>query len=426
MKIADTLDVLNDLQQSNAALQIVLISDLQQGSQLEALQAYEWQEDVQLAVRTVAVADPTNANVQLIAGENETETDNHQRARVSNASDSSREQFDLVWLGNDRVPTDNISVYVPPGETRVVRIPLRELHQQIETEAETTPQSQRSRANLTNADGPPPTQEINRLQLSGDNCEFDNTFYFTPLRQEDLIAVYIGRDRVDDPQGLPYFLERALIEDSQRKVTLKCQTADQSLSLPGDGVTRLVVVSDRLAADQLDQLQEYVNDGGTLLFVLTDAAPVTSLAKLLQQDELGVEEATGDYVMFGEIDFSHPLFNRFADPRYNDFTRIRFSKHRRLTFPESSSVQVVARFDNGDPGVLEQLSGTGRLIVLTSGWHPADGRFALSSKFVPFIAALLDKNGVFEPPRLDYRVNERVSLPPRVDATSTTRQVHQT
>jgi len=37
-----------------------------------------------------------------------------------------------------------------------------------------------------------------------------------------------------------------------------------------------------------------------------------------------------NYAMFAEIDFKHPLFAPFADPRFSDFTKIHIWKYRKL------------------------------------------------------------------------------------------------
>ena len=42
------------------------------------------------------------------------------------------------------------------------------------------------------------------------------------------------------------------------------------------------------------------------------------------------EAAVANYAMFGQMDFTHPLFAPFSDPRFGDFTKIRFWKHRKL------------------------------------------------------------------------------------------------
>jgi len=95
-------------------------------------------------------------------------------------------------------------------------------------------------------------------------------------------------------------------------------------------------------------------------------------------------------LLLGEIDFSHPLFAPFANPRYSDFTKIHFWKHRSLELKESAHTKVVAKFDSGEPAIVERAQGRGRVIVFASGWQPAESQLALSTKFVPMLGALLD------------------------------------
>ncbi|MBL9202774.1 MAG: BatA domain-containing protein, partial [Opitutaceae bacterium] len=46
---------------------IILISDLQAGSRLDALQAYEWPKGVELTLEPIKARNPTNAGVQFVA-----------------------------------------------------------------------------------------------------------------------------------------------------------------------------------------------------------------------------------------------------------------------------------------------------------------------------------------------------------------------
>jgi hypothetical protein len=151
-----------------------------------------------------------------------------------------------------------------------------------------------------------------------------------------------------------------------------------------------------------------------MLYVLTDPAAATSLGRLMNQEALTVNEArSSTHALLGSIKFDHPLFQPFADPRYADFTKIHFWKHRQLKLNDDVSRRVLAAFDNGDPFLLEQTVGTGRLLVATSGWHPADSQLALSSKFVPLIGGMFPRaaNGIEQSQR---NILEPVELPAAV------------
>ena len=109
-------------------------------------------------------------------------------------------------------------------------------------------------------------------------------------------------------------------------------------------------------------------------------------------------------MMLGEIAFDHPLFASLAGAQFNDFTKIRFWKYRHIDADRLGGSRVLARFENGDAAVIEKLSGKGRLVVLASGWQPADSQLARSSKFVPLMWALVEPRT----PRPVIAVNQTV------------------
>jgi hypothetical protein len=114
--------------------------------------------------------------------------------------------------------------------------------------------------------------------------------------------------------------------------------------------------------------------------------------------------------MLGEIDFRHPVFAAFADPRYSDFTKIHFWRYVKLNAEAIPRGRVVAKFDSGDPAVLEVPAGAGRFMVLTSGWQPQASQLALSSKFVPLMYSILESSGIPSVQPAQYRVGDVVTL----------------
>jgi hypothetical protein len=138
---------------------------------------------------------------------------------------------------------------------------------------------------------------------------------------------------------------------------------------------------------------------------------VVSVFTLLEVPPVSIEEAGDeDYAMLTSIDFEHPLFAALRDPRFSDFTKVRFWKHRVLPAGQIAGSRVVAGFDNGDPAVVEASLEKGRVILLTSGWHPDDSQLAASTKFVPMLNGLIDNIAGIVERRTTYYVGEAVSL----------------
>jgi len=144
---------------------------------------------------------------------------------------------------------------------------------------------------------------------------------------------------------------------------------------------------------------------------LTDAQMSATLVALTDLPETQVTEAAGDFALLSQLDFSHPLFAAFADPRFSDFSHIHFWKHRRVAFPATANIRVLAKFDDGAPALAQIPVGQGNLLVLASGWNPADSQFAVSSKFPPFMEMLLDWSSSATAARFQFLTGDAIPAP---------------
>jgi hypothetical protein len=368
--------------------QVVLLTDLQEGSRLDALQAYEWPKGVELIVEPVKAKRPTNAGLQLITDRDETDRqagDAGVRVRVSNAAESKREQFQVGWAraGQAGFAGAAVDVYVPPGQSRVVAVPL-----------------------------PPTGAPADRVTLRGDDEEFDNTVFVVPPEAARANVLFLGNEDEKDPAQLLYYLKRAFQRTRRQIVQVLARPADAPL-LPADTAsTALIVATDPLPEERVTTLRRWLGEGRSVLFVMKSAASAPALARLLGQENVIAEEAAVEgYALLGEIDFQHPLLAPFADPRFSDFTKIHFWKHRRLDPRALPGARVLARFDKGgEPALVEVAQGRGRGLVLTAGWHPADSQLALSSKFVPLLYSVLEQSGGVAPAPAQHLVGDAVPL----------------
>ena len=94
--------------------------------------------------------------------------------RLTNDSDSGQEKFRLAW---DKATGGDVEAYVPPGESRVVKVPR------------------------------PPGDPNPTLRLKGDTHEFDNALYLSPRPKEELSVIFLGPDTAE-PDGLRYYVAR--------------------------------------------------------------------------------------------------------------------------------------------------------------------------------------------------------------------------
>jgi hypothetical protein len=360
---------------------VVLISDMQRGSDLSRLRQYEWPEYVRVEIASVSSRRHTNAAIQLIQdqGAEESTEPTALRVRVASTADSERAQFRVRWA-DDQSPA--VDAYVAPGKSRVVQLAA------------------------TSARG-----AAEQMIVEGDEHDFDNRIYLVPRRRETVGALFVGGGEASDPKGLLYYFERAFPETEWRTVRVLAQKAGDRVTWENLAAVRFAVMEGFVPDETVDALRVFVQSGGSLLCVLTSVDAAQSAGRVMRVDQWPVEEAeVRDYAMLGEIDLQHPLFAPFADPRYGDFTKIHFWHHRRVDLAALEGARVLARFDDRDPALIEVPMGHGRVFVLSAGWNPADSQLAVSSKFVPLIGGMLEYAMGAREPSASKRVGDALPL----------------
>jgi hypothetical protein len=364
---------------------VALISDLQEGASLEGLQGHDWPKGVRVIIERVDPKRRGNAGLQILDPTLGNTGDGRQaRARVVNARDSERERFLVGWSADGGIgfSGQSVEIYLPPGQSRV--LPAPEL---------------------------PPGASAGALLLTGDNEVFDNTAWFAASEKQRVTLAYFGAESSSDPEHMRYYLERAFPETPRRQVELVSTISNSVVSLEALNRAALAVIPGGLQGDEIKALREWMAGGKIALLVLTNAQSGATLAGLAGVANIDVTEASGDYGLLGELDFTHPLFAPFADPRFSDFSRIHFWKHRRWTIPSTLSARVLAKFDDGSPALAQVTVGKGSLLVLGAGWHTVDSQLAVSSKFLPLMQTILDWSGAAAPARSQFQIGEAVPSP---------------
>jgi hypothetical protein len=96
-----------------------------------------------------------------------------------------------------------------------------------------------------------------------------------------------------------------------------------------------------------------------------------------------VDRSTGDAGRLGMIEYGHPVFDLFRAPRTGDFSAARFYGYR--GFAGNATGQVLARFDDGAPALIERKVGRGRVLAWASTVDLTWNDLALKPVFLPFI-----------------------------------------
>jgi hypothetical protein len=367
------------------AQKVVLITDLQAGSRTAALQGYEWPKQVALVTERVASRAPGNASLHWLtdstAGQSGGET--NVRVRVSNEADSRQGQFQVGWADDagNYVGTAQ-EIHLPAGQSRVATFPRD-----------------------------PPSTNATRIVLRGDTEPFDNTLFLAPPQAAHITVLYLGGDADSDTTKPLFFLRRALQQTG--RLMIDVVSAKPGAAWPDAQVRAagMLVLTEALPADQAQVLRDEVAKGKTLLFAPMNVAAAPTLARLAGLPEVRMQEAKpASYAMLGEMDFHHPLLALFADARFNNFTGIHVWNYRRIEAGDLPGARILARFDQGDPAWVELPVGKGRVLILTSGWHPADSQLALSTKFVPLLYSALELGGALSLAPVQGLVGDPVSL----------------
>ena len=317
---------------------------------------------------------------------------------MTNDPDSQHEKFELVWIDEKKpAAAKPIEVYVPAGESRVVRVPR-----------------------------PPASSPPRTLRLKGDSFDFDNTLYFADSRRDEKTVYYVGKDQAADPAGLLYYLERVFLDTSEQTVRVIAAPPGAELDL---GFGSFGSAGDRHAPKPRPPARAGFKNtraaaGRSYGCPPRPAGPKRSRPWPVSPLSTSIESAGRIDVMLREIAFDHPLFTPFAAAQFNDFTKIHFWRHRRLSDAALGESRVLARFEDGDIALLEKTVGKGKLFVLTSGWQPADSQLARSSKFVPLMTALLESNNPKLMVGTNYLVHDRIRLPSPSDGACQGLTIH--
>ncbi len=378
---------------------IVLISDLQEGSQLDTLQSYDWPKGVSLHVERVETASRQgNAGLALLdePPPSASATNTTVRVRITTTRDATANRLEVGWGTGDGsgFASPASELHLPPGANHSLSLAV------------------------------PRDSAPDRILLRGDTETFDNTVFLVPSANLATRILFLGDDPGDDPKQPLYFLRRVFPGTNASGFMVTPRKAADAFS-DDDSHAALAIATGGLPDKQAGSLHEFVDSGGTALFAprTADTAASATLGQLLGRAPMVMEEIPArSYAMLGELDFGHPLLSAFANPRYSDFTKLHFWRYRRFDTNAlaAANVRVVARFDSGDPAWLEFPVGRGRVFVFTSGWHPDDSQLALSTKFVPLLFGLLEAGGQVTGQRPHaYTIGDSVPLiPPAASGTS--------
>ncbi len=370
---------------------IELITDFQAGSQISALTDFSWPEELKVRLHQLQTKATSNAGLQLLSLDEQSQP----TVRIVNAADSQQEQFTVAYQQHASKPEITQQVYVPRGQSRVIRMPALE-----------------------------PQQQITQIVLSGDDHDFDNRLYLQPREKSNLTIVHYGTPASGSTETPDYFAKRAFPATPHREVEFLTIGPDSPQILIAVAKIHLLIISRELSADETALVKRYLQQGGVVLFSMNDVNSSRTLQPVLSAENNSAPQILTEtvdingYALLTNIDFDHPVFQMFQAPEYSDFTQLKFWNYQRLTLPENIPHQILARFDHENPAIVNVSIGEGQLIVMTFGWTPRESQFALSTKFVPMLNAILGQNTKLTAVPSQFTVGEKIKLPDSLKAAN--------
>lgn len=241
-----------------------------------------------------------------------------------------------------------------------------------------------------------------RVSIAGDGLEIDDELRFVAASEPGLEVLILEGSRGRADRSL--YIERALAIGEEPRLKTVRRPADQ-LDAAWLATASAVILNDAnlTNAARASRILEWVEAGGALFVALgpnTDPSQWAELGQSLLGGRAGsVEDRTsvgGSRISW--LDYDHPIFEIFSTPRSGDFSEARFFRFR--GFEPDATASVLARFEGGEPALIEHSVGEGRVLVWTSTLDRFWNDLALQPVFLPFMhRSLLHATRYREPQR---------------------------
>ncbi len=247
------------------------------------------------------------------------------------------------------------------------------------------------------------------VRVADDALAADNAFHFV-LRETRPVQVLLagpGGRAADDT-----YLRRALAIGESPRFDVTATALD---AVTDDALAKahVVVVNDAPLGDAvIARLTTFAERGGGVLVVAGSRASWPQGAALpgTLGEPVDRSRAVG---RLGSVEYGHTIFSPFRAPRSGDFSSVRVYGYRRLT--AAPDARVLARYDDGQPALVERAVGTGRMLVWTSGFDLAWSDLALKPVFLPFVHQLVRTLAAFRDRPASLTVGQVAALDRRPD-----------
>jgi hypothetical protein len=225
------------------------------------------------------------------------------------------------------------------------------------------------------------------VSMEHDALAADDLFHFAFTADDAVDVLLVAPD--DAPPEETMFLERALAVGRAPVVRIT-RVRPGRLDARALDHTALVVLWDTPppSGTAATSLTDWVRRGGGLV-----VAPGRRIGAKLSSSALmpasvnGISDRLSDRGgSLGDVRLDHPLFSAFRDAP-SALSVARFLRYPRLE--PAGGAEVVARFDDGLPAVVERREGAGRIVLVDAPLDTRSGDFPLQTAYLPFLQRLV-------------------------------------
>jgi len=356
------LEQLTDNSETDANKRILVVSDFQKSSKIAGIAGRKWPKDSILELASIQGAQPGNTGLRWLGWTGDESAKRSMRIGIQSSGqlEATEHTLSLFDARSGIALSEPITVYSSPGDDRMLLLDIPK-----------------------DAEGP------FKVELTGDAEPFDNTLFVTQEAPRSISLNYYGlEENADNPKQAAFYLKRATAGWSDPLVTFDISSKSTNLPIPSSNV---IVIDSELDRASAEAVRSRIESGSNALMLISDPSRIESLGTLLNETDWSTSASDRDDSRLGSIDFQHPAFVLFADPRFSDFSRIRFWHTFAANYPDETIASVIASYDDGAPALIEATLGEGTLTAWVGDWAPQKSQWALSTKFVPWLQRLFEQ-----------------------------------
>lgn len=264
------------------------------------------------------------------------------------------------------------------------------------------------------------------VTIDNDALTFDDTLHFALAGDDGVkLLMVVPGDALRDET---LFFERALAVGQSPAISIEQVRGDQ-LEGPKLQNAALVVLWDSPTPTGRAgvALADWVKRGGGMAVVagrrLAARGNAGTASALKTGDSTSVPAATGlvparfvgssDRLTdrggtLGDVRLDHPLFSPFRDAAAA-LSAVRFLRYPRME--ATAGAEVIARFDDGQPAVIDRREGTGKVVVVGMPLDAQSGDFPLQPAYLPMLKRLVLYTSGRDAPRLWRTTGQSWLLP---------------